>query len=431
MKHPFAQFPPRLTFWGALLLALATSSCSNLRTTGLNNDYDTRTRPGQRMRVWRKPSFGSSPLIRYYLPIPYIQVYAYEVRLLGKETLRVGFRSVVAPDLNNPLLIDHNFGGLVDDNLQITTSPEGLLEYVGYRREPKVVQAAATVARMALSMGAPLPGSFKGDDGLPEFSRLVFKKNYKIEDCGMLCPTQVLISGRCFEISADRLESVKSKEASFATEDFKHSARGLYHRPLMPVVVTIRELHSGDKARPNSRELLRATNNLPGLPFVLNEPTSPNRKAAVLDKPSEDEREAIEKLKGNTTNLVALERSETAIHISDVVYCPDPSRVDTFFIPTAIFAPQAFEIQLAGGSVYDVKVRRRSEVLALVDGLNEFAGSFVRVPANLFTFTVVHENGSGGGSFDGGIGSGSKDPDDYRPKREKDPDDYRPKREKD
>ena len=64
-------------------------------------------------------------MMRYYLPTPYIQVYAYEVRLLGRETLRVGFRPVSVPDLEQAYLVDHTYGMFFEDRLQVTTSQKG------------------------------------------------------------------------------------------------------------------------------------------------------------------------------------------------------------------------------------------------------------------------------------------------------------------
>ncbi len=383
---------------------------------------------------------GSSALVRYYLPVPYVQVYAYEVRLLGKDTLRVGFRPVVAPDTEHPFLIDHNFSSLVDDNLQITTSPEGLLEYVGYRREPKVVEAAGALARAALSMAAPLPGPFKGDDGLPEFSRLVYKENFKVTQGGKhldggnpVSSHCVYIAGRMFNISTALLtEESSMKSESSGTNVYRRSVRGLHHRPLMPLRVTVSELGSTDPGQAPSREFVFGSTNLSN-EIRFSSPIDSSRPSGALRFPNQNERRNLagSGIDSSSTNLLVLEHTEAAINISDIVYCPNPELVDTFFIPTAFIAPQSFEIQLAGGSVYDVKIHRRSEVLAFANGVSEFTGSFVRIPAGLFTFTVVHESKSADGIMGDSSDGGGKSPGNYRPHTDKSPGNYRPHTDKD
>lgn len=450
-----------------LALGFVVSSCSGITSTTQDSNYSTHTGTVRPIQAMKSPRLGGSPLLRYYLPIPYIQVYAYEVRLLGKETIRIGFRPVVAPDIEHPFLIDHNFGSLVEDNLQITTSPEGLLEYIGYRREPKAVEAAAAVARAALSFAAPLPGPFKGEDGLPEFSRLVFKQNYPVLNDGTV-RTNFQTAGRSFHLEAALLNTTdRVKQASSKVEtnlmNSKTQVAGIHHRPLMPLTVTITEQAGSKDARASRREVMLMA--LGGA-----NPARENALASVISKQdfggsewelefkefsdnkptvfsirnlTDEERNRIQKqLNPDPTvpatnrtsvpqNLIGVTFKEAPISISDIIYVPNPNQIDTFFLPKPIFAPQSYELNFAGGSIYDVKVRRKSEVLSFVNGVTDFAGSFVRVPANLFTFTVVHEEKSGGGAFRSDSVGGSKDPGDYRKKQDKDPGDYRRKVDKD
>jgi hypothetical protein len=402
-----------------------------------------------------------------------VQIYAYEVRLLGKETLRVGFRPVVAPDIQHPFLIDHNFGSLVEDNLQITTSTEGLLEYVGYRRDPKVIETATAVARAALSFAAPLPGPFKGDDGVPEFSRLVFKTNIAVPKC-LRSTNTIQIAGRTFDVTfSPTIDNVgdisRNSEKQEAVLKPKAQVAGIHHRPLMPLNVAIVEQAGANEHRAKRREIMSVVlgGRDPALEkkskdaltqdeatkkdWVLKFAPYKNSDQTVftLSPLTPRERDGIAKEAQGATNpppnktvqpleaaavpdnLIGVDFIEAPIAISDMVYIPNPNEVDTFFLPKSWFAPQSYEINLAGGSIYDVKVRRKSEALAFVNGVTEFAGSFVRVPANIFTFTVVHEEKSGGGAFGSDNPGGSKDPGDYRKKQDKDPGDYRRKVDKD
>lgn len=468
--QPHPNSPHRL-YWIAAKLAAVVAvtafviSCSGLQSTPMSASYNTREgKPGD-VEESAKPRRGSAPLARYYLPIPYIQVYAYEVRLLGRETLRIGFRPVVAPDTAHPILIDHNYGSLVEDHLRVTTSPEGLLEYVSLQREPKVVEAAVALGRAALSFAAPVPMPFKGDDGLPEFSRLVFKTNFLVDASGQLVGnTRFLAAGRTFDVRSSTLPlpagTVANDAETVPAAVYQKSVAGFLHRPLMPLQVSVVEQPDGIDNRSRRREIMRVkgkgTNRAYGdldlgaylqrdpaiqIPFAVPRDVSlgadwlldfssvrdSNHKVISARPLSAAEIAEVGRIPNapNANDLVAVEFIEAPITISDVVYIPDQNKVDTFFAPKPWFAAQSFEVRLAGGSVYDVRVRRKSEFLSLVNGISEFAGGIVKVPANLFTFTIVHEQKPASGGSSGDDEGGSKDPSDYRKRLDKDPSDYR------
>jgi hypothetical protein len=327
-------------------------------------------------------------------------VYAYEVRLLGRETLRVGFRPVSVPDLEQAYLVDHTYGMFFEDRLQVTTSPEGLLEYVGYRRVPKQVEAAAAAARMALSFAAPLPGPLKGEDGLPEFSRLVFRKNIPVLTLLGTNSIPFTVGGRKFEISAEMLSlsqnaptnltSHLTAAANRTTQVVPNSStnapeaqKGFLHRPLMPLQVSIMEVvgtANGTETKVSVRKPI----------------------ADAVEVLTHDARQQpILTLVPIDASTATLTRNEAAIQLSEIVYCANPWEVDTFFVPGAWFAKQSFELRLAGGSLYDARVARDSNVMGLIGGIGDVAGGALRIPAQLFTFTVVHEDATGGGEGSG------------------------------
>ncbi len=376
------------------------TSCAGARSTRIDADYDTRQGDKQLREKSAKVRFGESPMMRYYLPTPYIQVYAYEVRLLGRETLRIGFRPVSVPDLEQAYLVDHTYGMFFEDRLQVTTSPEGLLEYVGYRRVPKQVEAAATAARMALSFAAPLPGPLKGEDGLPEFSRLVYRKNFRVEDLFQKPREFFEVGSRKFELSArmlslsanipqDVTNRVLDVEARGQKAEFpkvpkeRFVQKGFLHRPLMPLEVSIQECK-------------RETNGV-----VTEVTTSSELARSVTVSSTDGQKREILTLTPVDRSTALLTRHEAAIQLSEIVYCANPWEVDTFFVPGAIFAKQSFELRLAGGSLYDARVSRDSEVMGLLGGIGDVAGGALRIPAQLFTFTVVHEDATGGGEGSG------------------------------
>ena len=275
------------------------------------------------------------------------------------------------------------------------------------------------------------------------------------------------IGGRHFVLNFAPLDKHGLNQASGSekrsVQDPKAQVAGIHHRPLMPLMVSISERATTTDARASRRELMLAQ------PSKVN-PARENAISTVVSKQdfgdiqwqidlkeftsgkptvlsigslTEAElKEVAKKLNPDRNvsrtnevpvpkNLVGVTFMEAPISISDIVYVPNLNQIDTFFLPKTIFAPQSYELNFAGGSIYDVKVRRKSEVLAFANGVSDFAGSFVRIPASLFTFTVVHEEKSGGGAFGSDSVGGSKDPGDYRKKQDKDPGDYRRKVDKD
>ncbi len=397
-------------------------------------------------------------MTRYYLAEPYIQVYAYETRLLGRDTLKIGVRSISIPNPREGYLIDHNYNWTVDDNLQITTSPEGLLEYIGYRREPRAAAAVAAAARMAVSLAAPLPSPLKGEDGLPEFSRLVYSKNIKLTEL-LACNSQEFhAGGRTFRIAAKSdsplIKDIYTQETQkpgnlnwtetasvilSARTDIdnankrslpRESVKGVHYRPLLPVAISVEEMHSNDRKRTAQLLALKETPTDEIPVQLLGREVIPNTRGDTTNSylsgnikfnnlssnptrigyfPTENSIELIPasggetvlRIKevehpnatpGNARHLVEIERGEAPISLEEIVFCPDPFVVDTFFIPSTFVAPQAYELHFAGGSVYDVIVTRKSELMSAVGSISEVVGDVARIPANIFTFTIVHED---------------------------------------
>ena len=164
-----ARCSGKLFHWLLPVVCLFFSSCG-----GISSKV---TKPGDHPAH----ELGTANLIYYFLPKPYIQVYAYKLKIGTVENLHYGIRSIGVADSSHPILLQHDYNIFREDNLQVSTSAEGLLERVALRRDPKVVETGVAIAKAVLSVMAPIPLPFKGDAGFPEFSKLVFKENFPLE----------------------------------------------------------------------------------------------------------------------------------------------------------------------------------------------------------------------------------------------------------
>ncbi len=181
-----------------------------------------------------------------------MQVYAYQTRIGSVSNIHYTIRSVVVPDTEHPIALQHDYGMFHDDRLLVTKTPEGLLARVSYRREPKYVDSAVAIAKAALSVAGPVPLPVKGDDGFSEFSKLVFKQNIGLgELMSNNCPN--LPAGCKYTLVGDHEVTIVAEALFAKTNDIKDRANaneypkckklfdGIYYRPLVPVRVTLTE----------------------------------------------------------------------------------------------------------------------------------------------------------------------------------------------
>lgn len=388
---------------GFLLLALLLASCAPLRSVS---------------KATRDHKGGKRQLQRYYLPSPYIEVFAYEVRLLNRETLRVGFRPVSVADTTQSYFIEHNVGTFFEDRLRTIVSPEGLLEYVGYSRTPKQVETFAGAARIGLSFVAPLPGGLKGEDGIPEFSRLVYRRSFSVTHLLKTGEVPIEIGDREFKLFASlpfpvqglptnvaklRVEQAGDDELKYRNEAINgdlgghpptKEATGFIHRPLMPLRIRITETSVEENGTQVGAIGVRMKTDANGAITIL---STNNPPVALLQvKPTAREQGSA------TTRDAILHRNEAPITLNEIVYCANPWVSDVFLVPGAVLARQSCELRLAGGSLYDVRLSRDSEAYAFIGSLGDVAGGAIRIPANLFTFKVIHEGSSDANDAVGG-----------------------------
>jgi hypothetical protein len=268
-----------LTLISLTAISLLVASCANVGSGELTKNLNTRigTDGSPRMRPalpgepfeTKHPRSGRVPVTRYYLPVPYVEVVAYQTRVLNQERIQFAIHPVALPDVTKPLLFEEDHETFfVESKLRVVTSPEGFLERITYGREPKSAQAAAGLARAALSVVAPTPLPFKGDDGIPEFSRVVFRKSFPVApllhqslvDDGNIengCPPSPPDQGVCFSVGTRQfrltanvpgLQPKGPEHLTYYPSPTNHQynnlpyIRGFYHRPLLPVSVSISEL---------------------------------------------------------------------------------------------------------------------------------------------------------------------------------------------
>ena len=373
-------------------------------------------------------------MVRYYLPVPYVQVTVYEVRSLGETRLHPVVRSTAVPDVAHPILMTDDYSMLVEHGLRVTLSREGFLERVSYSRKPKALEAAGAVARAVLSAVAPVPLPFKGDPDFPEFSRVVFQKNYPLCDllrcteentgcCGSKDVNNVHvenIAGREFHISAKLLNGGRKGPCSgfsfYPTTNSSECAlpdilgkrvSGFYHRPLVPVEVTLKEQGN------NSAEIQ-------GEPVLVKKVGADLQVFAGHKPPDENASPKLELvaapwngLAGGTNLIKAhLKPAHSPVEQHEIIYCADPQQVDAFYFPMVHVAPQELDLRFSAGTVYDVRSHRESEVMAAVNSLLGVPGAAIGTVSGIFTVNVHHDG-------EGKANGGSKDPGGNRPPIEK------------
>lgn len=300
--------------------------------------------------------FGKSHLLHYYLPEARIQVLGYRVKLGRNDNLHFGVRSLVVADTSKPIQLVHNYSFIRDDRLRVVLSPEGLLEQVSLRRDPRIVESAVAVARAALSVTAPVPVPFKGGEDYPEFSKVLFRQEYKLNEITnkwVKIPVSITLS--LSETNAGPpiryvYVTARQENSSHQTGCVPCSVEGLYHRPLVPVVVEIVE---------SSVDLGR---NAGGDSF--------DDGVGVVSR-----------------------RQET-------IYCPDSERVERIELAKAWLAPISYVARFSGGTLYDLSVVRKSDLLALTSAPADLLSPYFSLPSSLFHFEVNHHGPGQAGTAD-------------------------------
>ena len=340
-----------------VVLAILCASCSGV----VQSKYE-----GDHWNVSTSKERGTADLGHYFLPAPFVQVYAYQTRIGSVSNIHYTIRSVVVPDTEHPIALQHNYGMFHDDRLRVTKTPEGLLARVSYRREPKYVDSAVAIAKAVLSVAGPVPLPVKGDDGFSEFSKLVFEQNVPLGDLmGKKQRAQngqhehTLVSDHLLNIQAEALFDYpkgglkkSTRKPSYPTSVLP--LEGIYYRPLVPARVTLTE---------------RVPKKMVNGCYV------------TID-----------------TNIQYITNVQSVI-----IYCPDPRRVDELRFPKPLVAPQSYDVVFGGGTIQEVSVARQSDAFTILKAPLDVIGSVVSLPSGLFTVKVYHN-----GEESDGFGSKAK-----------------------
>lgn len=426
MNAKLRSLPPLLA---VTVVGLLAASCAMVTSTPMSKDYNSRNGtksqrkkanfeqapPVGKVDPNKKPRRGQANVTRYYLPIPYVTVRAYEVRVLGQTRLHFTTHATAVPDLAHPLLLEHDYSFAVKTALRVTTSTEGFLERVTYGREPQTAQAIAAMAKAALSVAAPVPLPFKGDLDFPEFSRLVFEKSYNLEE--FTNPAPVIIGQRHFEIDLSAVgKGVAARYSGHPDDanDLLSSIPGFYYRPLIPVKVSIKQTPSGESsATPVVVAPEMATSPIT-VQSALTSPTTPDQS---VPGPLLFKIEPHTPPSGYYPNA-KLVTPETPVAIETYVYCADPRQVDAFFFTKNFLAAQDVDLKFSAGNLYEVRAKRDSDLMAVANIPLDVVGSVFGSIGGLLKVDVQH-HGAGSDSVTSIIG-GDKDPTRPRPPVEKD-----------
>ncbi len=426
MNVKLRSLPPLLA---VTVVGLLAASCASVSSTPMSKDYHSRNgteqqrkdanfdyaAPARDRNPGKKPRRGEASVTRYYLPIPYVTVRAYEVRVLGQTRLHFTTHATALPDLAHPLLMEHNYSFAVKTALRVTTSPEGFLERVTYGREPQTAQAIAAMAKAALSVAAPVPLPFKGDLDFPEFSRLVFEKSYKLGDIKK--PVPETIGQRHFEITLDSEGTGTAAKYSGHPEDASNSLSsipGFYYRPLIPVKVSIKQTAFGESsATPVVVAPEMATSPIT-VQSALTSPTIPDQS---VPGPLLFKIEPHSPPSGYYPNA-KLVTPETPVAIETYVYCADPRQVDAFFFTKNFLAAQDVDLKFSAGNLYEVRAKRDSDLMAIANIPLDVVGSVFGSIGGLLKVDVQHNGAEPGG--DASVVIGDKAPSRPRPPVEKD-----------
>lgn len=422
MNAKLRSLPPLLA---VTVVGLLAASCASVSSTPMSKDYHFRNGTEQQRKdanfdyappardrtPGKKPRRGEASVTRYYLPTPHVTVRAYEVRVLGQTRLHFTTHATALPDLDHPLLLEHNYSFAVKTALRVTTSPEGFLERVTYGREPQTAQAIAAMAKAALSVAAPVPLPFKGDLDFPEFSRLVFEKSYKLEKYKE--PIPETIGQRHFKIALESKGTGTEAKYSGHLKDPSNSLSsipGFYYRPLIPVKVSIQQTKLGESAATPVATSAKLTDVI--------------TVSAVVPKQDDPGQEVtgqeLFRLSPTSTNVpkATLVTQETPIDIETYVYCADPCQVDAFFFTKNFLAAQDVDLKFSAGNLYEVRAKRDSDLMAVANIPLDVVGSVFGSIGGLLKVDVQH-HGAGSDSVTSIIG-GDKDPARPRPPVEKD-----------
>lgn len=357
---------PAIAALGLMLLAVVGNGCVNLKTR--------EAVPGSQRKN------GKSRLLTYHLADPYVQVYCYRTKLGTTDNLHVGIRSIGVPSRTRAYQLIHDGSISRDDRLRITVGPDGLLERVALRNDPKLVDTAVAVGRAVLSVAAPVPLPFKGGEDYPEFSKLVYKENLPLEkllkkdDQDAYTPGLIIggfanqhskrkIRIYALPLGADKADDCLNKQlrkalcgdscvkaSEQADEQPKKSSKPshtrntekvIHYRPLIPIVVTVEEVDD-------------------------------NPPQTILST------------------------------VSEVIFCPDPrsDHLEQLDIPAAKLAPASFVANFSGGSLFDVSVVRNSDLVALASFPSKLVEPYFSLPSSLFRFEVNHHGPGQAGTAD-------------------------------
>ena len=372
-------------------------------------------------RAWGDPvAYG-----RYYLPIPHLEVYAFESALVRNDQfLQIVVRPVVKPDVTQPLALTQNYSAWVQQNLNVSFTPEGFLEHVALYREPKQAEAAVAIGRTVMALAGPVPLPVKGLPELPEFSKLVYQRLFPlcafapVKGQGASVSTNLTIKGAPYQLTvsyASNPSTTNYLTISGSAKDLKCFG-GVYYRPLIPVTVTLQQQAKvlgspvettlqfiSEPQDPALKTVLTAATNTKATITITNDTVTTLHVTTPLPNGHNDRISSSyathgtmksstdaggQKLQGTLGIVADSQDDPNGLRLEQVLYCPDPSTIDRFKVPGSLLAKQGVDLRFSGGTLYEIEASRDSEWLEAAKVPLQIVGGVAAAPSAVFNFKV-------------------------------------------
>ncbi len=417
MPSPQSRWYSRCRLLFLLIGCVYLAGCySNTYSVKLDQVSNTRSKltpvgPGDALLGGRKG------VVRYFLPIPYVEVVIYEVKSFGKVELHPVIRSAAVADVANPILLVDRYLWTVEHDLKVELSPEGFIDRISYQRKPKAAEAIGALARAALSAVSPVPLPFKGDADFPEYSRVVYQHSFPLEVLLEASPTTIgPINGRYFDLSVQRAggkeRGTPAGYSGYPTASPTNTMEfgrfpgdpGVFHRPLAPFEVTLSEL-----AIPSATDAGRVVNlERSGRNIKVYDPNLPAGAEPLMTFQDLPPRNPV-RVPGQKVTAILVPAS-SPIDIQQIVYCPDPQQVDLIRFPEVWLATRELDLRFSAGTVREIRVHHESEIMAAVNAILGPANSVTATASGIFTVNVHHDGERPSSGDKGTRGGGNQQP---------------------
>lgn len=187
--------------------------------------------------------------LAYFLPQAWILVEIYEeATVVERKKFHVKVQSLAVADTSKEYQIKLDHSMATTDRLRVEIDRVGLLKRITYNQRQRGTDSAVALGKAAVQVGSMMMGvPIKGLGDPPEFSRLILRRVYKVNDNGTLEGVEGEACGEiAFCVSSTDVGAVSEPSGVCCTNS---ASSAFFYRPMRPIKVSVKQVNSNRSER--------------------------------------------------------------------------------------------------------------------------------------------------------------------------------------